>query len=69
MKTLWLELTSVFPGGPGHRVGSVGGDLEEQTQKHSQHAETHVGLGELWNREVSSARHRDDEGEVNETKV
>lgn len=36
-------------------MGSMGGDLEEQPQKHSQHAKSHIRLRQLRNCEVSSA--------------
>lgn len=36
--------TLVSPGRPGHSVGSMSGDLQEQPQKHPQHAEPHIRL-------------------------
>lgn len=42
--SLPFGLTLVSPGGSGHSIGSVGGDLQEKPQKHSQHAKSHVGL-------------------------
>lgn len=48
------SLTLVSPGGPRHGVGPVSGDLEEQPQKHSQHAKRHIRLWRLRNCEVSS---------------
>lgn len=64
-----VVFTFVLPWCPGPAGWAVWGDLEEQSKKHSQHTEGHIGFRDLWQSEVPSVRERHSKQESSQRRL